>query len=147
MSPFNGALRLPQFDNFIFQLISYLKEEHIMEKEYKSFREFYPFYLGEHASPTNKLLHMFGSAIGLICLGYLFKTGLWWFFPLGILIGYGFAWIGHFVVDKNRPATFKYPLYSFMGDWRMFFDVVTMRIPLRTPDNRETMGTEKLSET
>ena len=118
-----------------------------MEKEYKSFKEFYPFYLGEHASPTNKILHMVGSFMGLICLVFLIKTGLWWLFPLGILIGYGFAWIGHFVVDKNRPATFKYPLYSFMGDWKMFFDVLTMRIPLRTPDNREAQVKEKLSET
>jgi hypothetical protein len=85
--------------------------------------------------------------MGLICLVFLIKTGHWWLFPLGIVIGYGFAWIGHFVVDKNRPATFKYPLYSFMGDWKMFSDVLTMRIPLRTPDNRETQEKEKLSET
>lgn len=111
-------------------------KEHIMEKEYKTFAEFYPFYLGEHASPTNKLLHMFGSFMGLVCLYFMIQTGQWWLFLVGLLIGYGFAWIGHFIVDKNRPATFKYPLYSFMGDWRMFFDVLTMRIPLRTEDNR-----------
>ncbi len=112
-----------------------------MEKEYKTFEEFYPFYLGEHASPTNKLLHMFGSGMGIVCLFFMFKTGNWWLFLVGLLIGYGFAWIGHFIVEKNRPATFKYPLYSFIGDWRMFFDVLTMRIPLRTPDNRTLEST------
>lgn len=105
-----------------------------MEKEYKSFNEFYVFYLEEHSSPVNKLLHMFGSAMGLACLIMLFKTGLWYFFPIGLVIGYGFAWTGHFIVEKNRPATFKYPLYSFIGDWRMFFDVVTLRIPLKAKE-------------
>lgn len=106
-----------------------------MEKEYKTFGEFYPYYLSEHSLASNKILHMCGSTFGLICLFFLAKTGAWYFFPLGLLIGYGFAWIGHYIIEKNRPATFKYPLYSFIGDWRMFFDVLTLRIPLTSEKN------------
>lgn len=99
-------------------------------KCFSSFSDFYPFYLGEHANRTSRRLHFLGTSIALI----LFATGLltasWWWLLLGLLQGYGFAWIGHFFFEHNRPATFKHPFYSFAGDWRMWWDIVTGKIPL-----------------
>jgi hypothetical protein len=96
---------------------------------FASFREFYPYYLGEHSNRTCRRLHFVGSSGALICLLLAVST----FNPLwlvaGLLCGYGFAWVGHFAFEKNRPATFKHPLYSFMGDWVMYRDLLTGRIP------------------
>ncbi len=95
----------------------------------RSFAEFYPFYLGEHANRTCRRLHFLGSSLALLCLGALLVTGQWAWLMAGLLCGYGFAWIGHFVFEKNRPASFRRPLWSFMGDWRMYFEIWTGRIP------------------
>ena len=95
----------------------------------RSFAEFYPFYLGEHANRTCRRLHFLGSSLALLCLGALLVTGQWAWLMAGLLCGYGFAWIGHFVFEKNRPASFRRPLWSFMGDWRMYFEIWTSRIP------------------
>ena len=99
-----------------------------MEKRYTSFAEFYPFYLAEHSDPTCRRLHFLGSALVLLVLGYAIAAAKWWALLLLPVIGYGFAWIGHFFFEKNRPATFSYPLYSFMGDWAMFKDILVGRI-------------------
>jgi hypothetical protein len=95
-----------------------------MEKRYKTFKEFYPFYLGEHRNRTCRILHYIGSSLGLSLLVFLLITGDYKYIPLCFVIGYAFAWIGHFVFEKNRPATFQYPLYSFMGDWIMLKDAI-----------------------
>ncbi len=86
----------------------------------KSFEEFWPFYVREHSHPTNRTLHFIGSTLGLVCLMVLLGTGVLWFFPLGLVIGYGFAWVGHFFIERNKPASFKYPLWSFRADWKMW---------------------------
>lgn len=86
----------------------------------KSFEEFWPFYVREHSHPTNRTLHFIGSTLGLVCLMILLGTGVLWFFPLGLVIGYGFAWVGHFFIERNKPASFKYPLWSFRADWKMW---------------------------
>ncbi len=99
-----------------------------MKREFRSFEEFYKFYLSEHSNPINRRLHFFGClmVIALVIYAVLTQT---WFALIGIpVVGYGFAWIGHFFVEKNKPATFKYPLYSLMGDWVMFKDIITGRI-------------------
>jgi hypothetical protein len=96
--------------------------------KYRSFVEFYPFYLSEHAARTTRRLHFLGSMLGLICVALVLVTGNAWWLLIGLLIGYGLAWFAHFVFEKNRPATFRQPLYSFMGDWRMFWDILTGRI-------------------
>jgi len=70
------------------------------------------------------------TTLALLCLFALFLTGNFWFLLGGLLFGYGFAWIGHFGFEKNRPASFKRPLYSFRGDWVMWRDILTGRIPL-----------------
>ena len=98
-------------------------------KAFRSFAEFYPFYLGEHSNRTCRRLHFVGSSLALACLGLVFATGAWAWLLAGLLCGYGFAWLGHFGFEKNRPASFSRPLYSFMGDWVMFKDLLTGRIP------------------
>ena len=95
---------------------------------FQSFAEFYPYYLQEHSNDTCRRLHYVGSLLVLGILCYALATQQWlWLLALP-LAGYGFAWVGHFVFEKNKPATFKYPLYSFMGDWVMLKDALTGRI-------------------
>ena len=102
----------------------------ISEPKFKSFKEFYPFYLSEHSKKITKLLHVVGS-LGVILILftaiYLSKWHLLYYLPL---CGYGFAWFGHFFFEKNKPATFKYPLYSFLGDWVMLKDILTGNVKL-----------------
>ena len=100
-----------------------------MSEGFASFREFYPFYLGEHRDRTCRRLHFVGTsfAIGFIVLAFLRGDPRWLFASL--LSGYAFAWVGHFFFEKNRPATFKHPLYSFAGDWVMYKDILVGKIP------------------
>ena len=94
-----------------------------------SFAEFYPFYLSEHSNRTCRRLHFLGSSLALVCLAMLAVTGKPQYLAYGLLCGYGCAWVGHFVFEKNKPASFKRPLYSFMGDWVMYKDIWTGKIP------------------
>jgi hypothetical protein len=100
-----------------------------MSEDYASFREFYPFYLSEHRDRTCRRLHFVGSALGLACLATAIATANAWFILLGFVLGYALAWAGHFFFEKNQPATFRHPLYSFVGDWAMFRDMLTGRMP------------------
>jgi hypothetical protein len=94
-----------------------------------TFSEFYPEYLAEHRDRTCRRLHFAGTALVLLCLAAAVATRRWWLL-LGLpVLGYGFAWIGHFVFEKNRPASFKHPLYSLAADFVMFKDMLTGRIP------------------
>jgi hypothetical protein len=100
----------------------------IQHQRFDSFAEFYPFYLEEHSHPACRRLHYLGSLLVLALLAYVLATRTWvllWALPV---VGYGFAWVGHFAFEKNRPATFKHPLYSFMGDWVMLKDMLAGRI-------------------
>jgi hypothetical protein len=98
-------------------------------ERFASFGAFYPFYLAEHRNRTCRRLHFVGSSLALVCLALLVTTGNPWWLLAGLVCGYGCAWIGHFYFEKNRPATFKYPLYSFAGDWVMYADIWRGRIP------------------
>ena len=95
---------------------------------FASFREFYPFYLSEHSNVACRRLHFVGSSLVLGCLVMLARTldPMWLLYSL--LCGYGFAWIGHFFFEHNKPATFRHPFYSFLGDWVMYKDILTGRI-------------------
>ena len=97
-------------------------------RKYASFAEFYPFYLSEHANRTTWRLHFVGSSLALLCLTLLLGSGNAWWLLAAAIAGYGFAWFSHMVFEKNRPATFRYPLYSFMGDWVMYWQILTGRI-------------------
>lgn len=97
--------------------------------QHDSFAAFYPFYLSEHSNRTCRRLHFVGSSLSLLCLAMLAVTGKPQYFLYGLLCGYGCAWVGHFVFEKNKPASFKRPLYSFMGDWVMYKDIWTGKIP------------------
>ena len=96
---------------------------------FRSFEEFYPYYLEEHSNRTNRRLHFVGTSIGLVLL----LTAIFTFNPLWVLaalvVGYGFAWVGHFFFEHNKPATFKYPWMSYKGDWRMWWETLTGKIP------------------
>tara|TARA_R110000782_G_scaffold33581_5_gene80851 strand:+ start:1672 stop:2007 length:336 start_codon:yes stop_codon:yes gene_type:complete len=98
------------------------------DKTFQSFAEFYPFYLSEHANDTSRRLHYIGSLLVLVVLAWTLFTQNWMLLVAVPIAGYGFAWVGHFFFEKNRPATFKYPLFSFMGDWVMLRDALTGRI-------------------
>ena len=94
----------------------------------RTFAEFYPLYLAEHRQPRNRRLHFIGSTLALICLFFLLFTGDLWWLPAAVVCGYAFAWVGHFFVERNRPATFKRPLFSLMGDWVMWWQMLTRRL-------------------
>jgi hypothetical protein len=96
---------------------------------FNTLAEFYPFYLAEHQNLTCRRLHFVGSSLVLGCLAALILTGQWFWLPMAFLCGYGFAWVGHFAFEKNKPATFKHPFYSFVSDWIMYKDILTGKIP------------------
>jgi len=98
------------------------------QTEFASFREFYPFYLSEHANRTSRRLHFIGTALGLLVAVYALVTLSFWWLLLVPLLGYGFAWTGHFMFEKNRPATFRHPFYSLAGDYVMFWQILTGRL-------------------
>ena len=95
---------------------------------YKSFSEFWPFYVAEHSKSGTRTLHLIGTTIGTTVMIFTIASGRWWLFPLGLIPGYACAWLGHFVIEKNKPATFQYPLWSFMGDYKMIAYMITGRM-------------------
>jgi hypothetical protein len=97
---------------------------------FRSFAQFYPYYLHEHRNRTCRRLHFAGSWGVLVCLFIAFWRAHWGWLLAALVCGYGFAWIGHFFFEKNRPATFRHPFYSLLGDWVMFADILRGRLPL-----------------
>lgn len=103
-----------------------------MEKKYSSLKEFYPYYLEEHQNSICRKLHFIGTALLFVILAYsIFTSNYYWLFAIPI-VGYGFAWVGHFFFEKNKPATFKYPFYSLASDFILFFDLLIGRQPFNT---------------
>ena len=102
-----------------------------MAERIKTYKEFYVYYLTEHENSTCRLLHFIGTGIVISVVFYLSLNALWrsywWTLPL---IGYGFAWIGHFFFEKNKPATFQYPFWSLYSDFKMFFQLLLGQIKL-----------------
>jgi len=96
-----------------------------MAERYRTFREFYPFYLTEHVNPVSRRLHVIGTTFVVACLALAAFTLDWRWLVAAPLVGYGFAWVGHFFFERNRPATFKYPAFSLMGDFRLWFETVS----------------------
>ena len=98
--------------------------------QFRSFTEFYPYYLGEHSNPTCRRLHFVGTSLVIALLAYTIGSGKWLLLLALPVFGYGFAWVGHFFFEKNRPATFTHPLYSLIGDFAMFRDILLGKINL-----------------
>src|SRR5262245_26027555 len=98
-------------------------------RRFQNFREFYPFYLAEHGNRWNRRLHFCGWLAALLILVASAVTLQWWLPLLAPVAGYGLSWLGHFGVERNRPASFRYPLYSFCGDMVMCKDMLTGKIP------------------
>lgn len=95
---------------------------------FQSFAEFYPYYLEEHKNRTCRRLHFVGTTLVIILSVYSVVSGIWSISLLLPVAGYGFAWIGHFFFENNRPATFIHPLYSLLGDFVMYRDMLIGRI-------------------
>ena len=93
-------------------------------ERYKTFKDFYPYYIEEHSKPKTKLLHFIGTSISLFFLVQLVRTFDPIYLIYALFSGYGFAWIAHFFIEKNKPATFTYPFYSFIGDHKMFLEIL-----------------------
>lgn len=99
-----------------------------MAQTFNSFAEFYPFYLAEHQNLTCRRLHFAGSSLIIAIIAFVLYSQSWallWLLPLA---GYGFAWVGHFFFEHNKPATFKYPFYSLIGDWVMYKDILVGKL-------------------
>ena len=96
---------------------------------FASFREFYPYYLSEHGNRACRRLHFVGTSLVLGCLVMAARSASLAWLGAALFCGYGFAWTGHFFFEKNKPATFKHPFYSFAGDWVMYKDMLVGKIP------------------
>ena len=93
-----------------------------------TYADFWPYYLQEHAKPATRNLHYIGTGLTLIAIVAGVITGNGWFALAALLSGYGFAWVAHFFVEHNRPATFTYPVWSLVSDFRMAWFWVTGRL-------------------
>jgi len=101
-----------------------------MKKQYRNFADFYKFYLSEHQDKSNRRLHFVGSWLVITVIATAIFTQSWLWLLGAPVAGYTFAWIGHFFFEKNKPATFQYPVYSLIGDWVMFFQILTGKVSL-----------------
>jgi len=100
-----------------------------MVVSFSTYGEFWPFYLGEHSHPVNRRLHFAGTSIALALIIVSVIVAEPVFLLAALSSGYGFAWFGHYFIEKNRPATFRYPMWSFVSDWRMWL-LMLFRRPL-----------------
>jgi len=98
---------------------------------FRSFAEFYPFYLSEHLHPVSRALHYTGTWGSILCLAALVASGDLGWLAGALLSGYSFAWLGHFLFEHNKPATFRFPFYSLASDFRMWWDLNTGKLKFR----------------
>jgi hypothetical protein len=99
-----------------------------MAAEPQNYTEFWDFYVQEHSLPITRLLHFIGTLLGILLLVWFIWRGTWYYFPLCLAAGYGFAWVAHFFVEKNKPASFKYPFWSFISDYKMMWYMISGRM-------------------
>ena len=103
-----------------------------MKNRFKTFKVFYPYYLSQHSNLTCRALHFIGTSIVIVLVLIAIWTSNLKLLIYVPLAGYGFAWIGHFVFEKNKPATFVYPLYSLASDFKMFFELLTLKLSFKS---------------
>jgi hypothetical protein len=110
-----------------------IEENHTMaeDRKFNSYDEFFTFYLQQHSDPRNRLMHAIGTTLGIAVVVGAFVVGHPWYALLFFPIGYGFAWTGHFGLEKNKPATFGHPFWSFISDFRMLGLMATGRLASR----------------
>jgi hypothetical protein len=97
-------------------------------RNYHDLAEFYPYYLQEHADRSCRRLHFIGTSLGLALVLFALLTQTWWLIAVAFIQGYAFAWVGHFFFEHNKPATFHYPWLSYLGDWKMWWQMLTGKI-------------------
>jgi len=95
---------------------------------FQSFQEFWPFYLGEHSNTVNRWFHFTGTSLVFALFVTILISGQYWLLLTLPICGYGFAWVGHYLIEHNRPATFKHPLWSLIGDFKMWWLMITGRL-------------------
>jgi hypothetical protein len=95
------------------------------EGPFRTFEDFYPFYLSEHSNRTSRRLHFMGTSLAVALLVGAVVTRWWWLVPAALAQGYAFAWAGHFFFEHNKPATFKYPWLSLRGDFQLWWEILT----------------------
>ncbi|MBQ5938463.1 MULTISPECIES: DUF962 domain-containing protein [unclassified Massilia] len=95
---------------------------------FASFAEFYPYYLSQHEDRRCRRAHFFGTSSAIAAIAQFIDSMNWWWLLFAFVSGYGGAWIGHFFFEKNRPATFDYPWYSFRADWVMYWQMLTGKL-------------------
>ncbi|AXQ31203.1 DUF962 domain-containing protein [Solimonas sp. K1W22B-7] len=98
--------------------------------EFRNMQDFYPYYLQEHSDRTCRRLHFVGTSLGLGLVIYALATQTWWLIAVAFIQGYAFAWVGHFFFEHNKPATFQYPWKSYLGDWKMWWEMLTGKIKI-----------------
>ena len=94
-------------------------------KKIETYAEFWDFYVDEHRQPLTRYLHFVGTTLGLVLLVWVIRSGNWLYLPLCFVVGYAFAWFAHFFVEHNKPASFQYPFWSFISDYKMMWFMLT----------------------
>nr|WP_225248448.1 DUF962 domain-containing protein [Pseudomonas tehranensis] len=97
-------------------------------RRFNTFAEFYPYYLSEHSNSTCRRLHFIGTSLVILIVALALIVGNGWWLIVLPIAGYGFAWVGHFFFEKNRPATFQHPFYSLLGDFVMYRDMLRGKV-------------------
>ena len=94
-------------------------------KGIKTYEEFWDHYVLEHSHPMTRYLHFVGTALGMVMLVWFLRSGSYLYIPFCFVVGYGFSWFSHFYIEKNKPASFQYPVWSFISDYKMMLFMLT----------------------
>ncbi len=110
------------------------------QEEMKSFAEFWPHYVAEHSQPATRALHAAGTLASTACAAALVARGKWRWLPLALVPGYAAAWVGHFFIEHNKPASFKHPLWSFIADYKMVGTMLAGEMQKEVERARQSKG-------
>lgn len=117
-----------------------------MKKEFKSLAEFYPYYLLEHQDKTSRTLHFIGTALFISIVTFALFSRWYSILIIAPICAYGFAWVGHFFFEKNKPATFNYPGWSLVADFKMFWDILTFQLQQKMTQAMKTTLTKNAND-